>query len=204
MQFDAIRQARGQFAPNVVRHSGPLDSLSTRRAHPNGMESPSRIPVSSYFDLVSCEMRKDPYTANADSTVLLDKRPYFLLKVSGKLNSILPEMHSVQPDQNNCTSGQVFKLKKNSMFFDIVVLLPSSPQEQGRWVSGRHDQILDVKMAFQKSQSNFKLKSRSRSSSANQDNFRTLMFYLNAAVRMQFLTILQYALGWLLAALLTA
>ena len=54
------------------------------------------------------------------------------------------------------------------------------------------------------SQSNFKLKSRSRSSSANQDNFWTLIFYSNAAVRMQFLTILQYALGWLLAALLTA
>ena len=139
MQFDAIRQARGRFAPNVVRHSGPLDSLSTRRAHPNRMEFPPRMPVSGYFDLVSCELRKDAYKTNADSNVLLDERPYFLLKVSGKLNSILPEMHRVQPDQNNGTSGQVFKLEqKRSMLFDIVVLLPSSPQEQGRWVSGRH------------------------------------------------------------------
>ena len=120
MQFDAIRQARGQFAPNVVRHSGPLDSLSTRRAHPNRMEFPPRMPVSGYFDLVSCELRKDAYKTNADSNVLLDERPYFLLKVSGKLNSILPEMHRVQPDQNNCTSGQVFKLgKKNGLCFLI-------------------------------------------------------------------------------------
>lgn len=187
-----------------MRHSGPLDSLSTRRAHPNRMEFPPRIPVSSYFDLVSCEMRKDPYTANADSTVLLDERPYFLLKVAGKLNSILPEMHSVQPDQNNCTSGQVFKLEKNALCFLISYFCHPVLKNKGDGFLGDTDQILDVKMTFEKSQSNFKLQSRSRSSSANQDNFRTLMFYSNAAVHMQFLTILQYALGWLLAALLTA